>query len=213
MPSAVAWLFDLVLCMLLAAVVHARPWTWLQDGSRMHAFAGATVACMLLWSIAGRLGSGPSFHLLGTTVLTLMFGPRLALLAAVLAVAGTTLAGRAVWASFSMNLLLMGAVPVMTSYAVYRLVDRALPNHFFVYVFVSAFVNGAIAMGASRLAVAAALWLAGGANPGTQLHDYLLASVLLSWGEALFSGMMMTVLVIYRPGWVRLFDDTRYLAR
>lgn len=202
----------LILVVLLYIALRPRPWTWLGTDSRVHAFAGATVACMALWWIAGRLGSGPSFHLLGTTVLTLMFGPRLALLAVVLALAGVTAAGRAAWQAFGHNALLMGAVPIAASFAFYRWVDRRLPNHFFVYVFIAAFVNGALAMAASRLATAAALWITVGAGAAAARQDYLLASVLLAWGEALTTGMMMTVFVIYRPGWVRLFDDARYLA-
>lgn len=205
------WAADLVLLALLVAALRTRPWRWLETDSRVHAFAGATVACMMLWSISGRVGSGPGFHLLGTTVLTLMFGPRLALLATVLALAGVTAAGRAGWQAFGMNALLMGALPIGLSFAIYRWVDRTLPNHFFVYVFVTAFLNGGLAMGVSRMASRAIEWAAGAMGPVVEPLDYMLASVLLGWGEALTTGMMMTVFVIYRPGWVQLFDDARYL--
>jgi uncharacterized membrane protein len=55
-------------------------------------------------------------------------------------------------------------------------------------------------------------WYAGIPEAGTATSDYLLASVLLAWGEALTTGMMMTVFVVYRPGWVMLFDDARYIV-
>lgn len=167
--------------------------------------------CMLLWSIAAKLGAGPSFHLLGTTVLTLMFGPRLAFLSACAALVGVSVAGSAGWSAYGLNALLMGAVPVAVSYIVFRWADRRLPNHFFVYVLVSAFVNGGLAMAACRLATLLLYWISGASAAVTATGDYLLASVLLSWGEALTTGMLMTVFVVYRPAWVRLFDDARYI--
>lgn len=210
--SAWVWSGNLACAMFLVGALRTRPWTWLESDSRQHAYAGSIVACMLLWTIAGKLGAGPSFHILGTTVVTLMFGPRLAFLAACVALVGVSAAGLAGWEAFGLNALLMGAVPIVSSYAIFRWADRRLPNHFFVYVLVAAFVNGALAMMASRLAAMLVLWLAGGGSPAVSLGDYLIASVLLAWGEALTTGMIMTIFVVYRPGWVKLFDDTRYIV-
>lgn len=211
-PGTWLWCGNLAAALLLFQTLRTRPWSWLDTNSRQHAYAGGTVVCMLLWSIAAKLGSGPSFHLLGTTILTLMFGPRLAFLAACAALIGVSAAGSAGWSAYGLNAVLMGAVPVAVSYAVFRWADRRLPNHFFVYVLVSAFVNGALAMTACRLAALSVYWLAGVPAAATATSDYLLASVLLAWGEALTTGMMMTVFVVYRPAWVRLFDDTRYIT-
>ncbi len=211
-PAVWLWCGNLVIAVLMLLALRSRPWSWLDSNSRQHAYAGATVVCMLLWSISAKLGGGPSFHLLGTTVLTLMFGPRLAFLAACLALVGVSVAGGAGWMALGLNALLMGAVPIAMSYGIYRWADRRLPNHFFVYVLVSAFVNGAFAMTACRLATLMLYWWADAPAADTATSDYLLASVLLAWGEALTSGMLMTVFVVYRPAWVMLFDDARYIV-
>jgi len=203
------WLANLVCLGLGAAAVRASPWRTLGTAGRQHVFAGATVACMVLWTITGRVGSELGFHLLGTTILTLMFGPWLAFIATLLALAGISIARLAAWQAFGLNAILMGALPVAVSYGVFRLADRRLPNHFFVYVLVAAFLNGAAAMTASRLGGLALLWL-GTKAPGIH-SDYLVATVLLAWAEALFTGMVMTILIVYRPGWVLLFDDARYV--
>jgi uncharacterized membrane protein len=34
---------------------------------------------------------------------------------------------------------------------------------------------------------------------------------LLSWPEAFTTGLMLTLLVVYKPQWVSTFDDERYL--
>lgn len=67
-------------------------------------------------------------------------------------------------------------------------------------------------MTACRLATLMLYWWADTPRPDTATSDYLLASVLLAWGEALTSGMLMTVFVVYRPAWVMLFDDARYIV-
>jgi len=45
------------------------------------------------------------------------------------------------------------------------------------------------------------------------IDDSLLYLVCLAFGEATISGMLMTLLVVYRPSWVATFDDGRYLQR
>ena len=204
------WLGNLACLGLVVAAVRSGTWRLLA-ASRLHVFAGATVVCMLLWTISGSVGRTLSFHLLGVTILTLMFGTSLAFLASVLALIGISIAGLAAWQAFGLNALLMGALPIAVSYGIYRFADRRLPNHFFVYVLVSAFVNGGAAMAASRFGALALFWLSGVATGASSASDYLLSSVLLAWGEALLTGMLMTLLIVYRPGWVHLFDDARYI--
>lgn len=61
-----------------------------------------------------------------------MFGPRLAFLAACLALLGVSVAGGArVRMALGLNAVLMGAVPIAVSYGIYRWADRRLPNHSF----------------------------------------------------------------------------------
>jgi uncharacterized membrane protein len=35
---------------------------------------------------------------------------------------------------------------------------------------------------------------------------------LMDWAEAFATGMMVTLMVVYRPEWVATFDDARYLG-
>lgn len=200
-----------VLVALLAAAMKYAPWKRLRAPGDQHVYAGSVVAMMVLWSVVGSVGPGLSFHLLGTTILTLMFGPALALVAALLALAGVTLAGLAGWHAFAVNALLTGALPIAVSHGVYRLVDTRLPNHFFVYVFLAAFLNGGLAMGASGVAGVTMLWAAGLRSGAYLFGEFLPFYILLAWAEALLTGMLMTILVVYKPAWVGSFDDRRYL--
>jgi len=94
----------------------------------------------------------------------------------------------------------------------FRLLDRRLPNHFFVYVLGNGFFGAALAVAAIGLATTAVMAMA-----GVYPLDYLLAqytpfaTLLISWAEAFSTGMAITVIAVYRPAWLETFDDVRYI--
>ena len=211
LPPSWQWLAHLLFVAVLAWSVAAAPWRRLRDNEQLHLFLGACVALMLLWSIKTGIRPGLNFHLLGATVFTLMFGPWLAIVGLGVVLLGVTFYGLSGWASFSVNGLLMGVLPVMASYLVYRLVDSKLPNHFFVYIFLNAFVGAAVAMALTGLVATGLLVLAGAYTADSLSSNSLPYFLLMGWSEALLSGMMLTLLVVYRPQWVATFDDARYI--
>jgi uncharacterized membrane protein len=34
---------------------------------------------------------------------------------------------------------------------------------------------------------------------------------MISWAEAFMTGMAITMMAVYRPGWLETFDDARYI--
>ena len=201
----------LVFVPLLGWVLYQAPWHELRKEARLHQLLGACVLLLGIWSIKSGIKPGLDFRLLGATAMTLMFGPRLALFGLTLVLAGVTLAGMSGLASFAANALIMAVVPVLLSHAIYRLTDSKLPNNFFVYIFLNGFFGGGLAAYAAGLATTLLM----GAS-GTYSFDYLLSNylpyfILLSWSEALLTGMAMSLLVVFRPDWVSTFDDARYI--
>ena len=200
---------------LLAAGVFYGIWrraAWRMLGTRenLNVFAAATLAVLGLWLIKAGIKPGLNFHLLGASALTLMFGPWFALLALAIILAAVTLQSGE-FNAYPANLLIMGAVPVALSWNLYRLVDRKLPNHLFVYVFLNAFFGSALAVSAVGLASTGFAALAGAYSLGYLLADYLPFYLLIAWSEAFATGMLMTILVVYKPEWVSTFDDRRYI--
>jgi uncharacterized membrane protein len=186
-------------------------WRQLADPQRMNLFLGATVAVLALWQIRAGVKPGLSFHLYGMAALTLMFGFWRATFAGVLILLANAAFGRGSWASLGADALLTGALPSAVSWGVFRLLDRYLPNHFFIYVLGNGFFGAVLSVVAIGLATTVLMAL-GGAYP----LDYLLTqytpyAMLISWGEAFTTGMMITVMVVYRPDWVESFDDARYI--
>lgn len=197
-----------LLVALLAQSLRAAPWPRLAAAPARHVYFGATLAVMLLWLGAARVGAGLGLHLLGATILYLMFGGPLAVLAVTVAGATATLVTGGGAGDLALRVLAAGIVPVAVSHAVLRVAEARLPPNFFVYVFVAAFLGGALAMAATG--VVAALALAGA--PATAARGAFVELVLLlGFGEATLTGMLLTIFVVYRPDWVATFSDARYL--
>jgi uncharacterized membrane protein len=105
----------------------------------------------------------------------------------------------------------MAVMPVSIAWGIYRFVDRRLPNHFFVYIFLNAFIGTALTVIALGGASTAFFYLVDAYPLGYLLNEYLPYFLLLMWSEAFSTGMAMTVLVVYKPQWVSTFDDLRYI--
>jgi uncharacterized membrane protein len=195
-------------------------WRWLMSGdwrrlaepSKLNLFLGAAVALLALWQIRTGIKPGLTFHFYGIAALTLMFGFWRASFAGTLILLANAAFGRGSWNALGFDALLVAALPAAVSWGVFRLLDRHLPNHFFVYVLGNGFFGAALSVAAVGLATTALMTLAG-AYP----LDYLLthytpyAALLISWAEAFSTGMAITVMAVYRPAWLETFDDAKYL--
>jgi len=82
-PTAL-WLFGILYAAVLFAALRMAPWRRFRDAEQVHVFLGATVALLLLWHLDTQVQPGLSFHLLGVTAVTLMFGWSLAVLSTAL---------------------------------------------------------------------------------------------------------------------------------
>lgn len=213
LPSSWLWGGGLAALLLLALVVRKAPWSRLIRHDLLNVWLGACVGLMLVWSIKTGVRPGLSFHLLGATLLTLMFGPHLALVGLAVVLLGITLAGMSGWGSFGINLLLMGALPVLASHALFRFAERRLPNHLFVYIFVPAFAGAALAIVTSGLAASLLLVLGDAYSISYLADNYLPYYILMGWAEAMLTGMAVTLMTAFRPDWLATFSDARYLKR
>ena len=209
-PAHWHWLLWLGGALVGGLVVWRARWRMLTDQRNLNIFLGATLAVLALWLIKTGIKPGLNFHLLGATALTLMFRPLFALFGLGLVIAVVTF-WHGQYAAFAPNLLIMGVVPVAVSWAIYRFVDARLPNHVFIYIFLNAFFGAAMAISAVGLASTGFAALAGVYPLPYLLEEYLPYYLLMAWAEAFSTGMVVTLLVVYRPEWVATFDDKRYI--
>lgn len=211
LPQSLLWPANLLAGWLLFACIRRAPWRMLGKGGMLNLWLASSVALMLLWSIKAGIRPGLNFHLLGATLLTLMFGARLAIVALAVVLLGATLNGSGGWQSLGLNLLLMAGLPVLFSYACYSQAHHKLPNHVFVYIFLNAFVTAGLSI--LLVGLTDTLLLAGsGAYSGAYLgRNYLPYFVLMGWSEAMLTGMAVTLMIAFRPGWLVTFSDQSYV--
>ncbi len=195
----------------LGWALRTAPWGRLAGSPQRHVWPATIIVLVLLWSMKAGIEPGLDVHMLGAMVLVLAFGPQLALIGLALVLAAVTWNGAAGWGAYGLNALVMVVVPVALARAIFHLVERRLPNHFFVYVFVTAFFGAAATVVAAGISATALLVGAGAYSADYLFSFYLPYLMLLSFSEAWISGMAVTVMVVYRPDWVSTFDDARYL--
>jgi uncharacterized membrane protein len=196
---------------VFVTVVRQAPWRALAGAEAVLVLPAAVFTLSLFWSLRGHVGDVFAFHLLGTGALALAFGAPLALTGGALVVAIMTVVRGSPWANAGLVWLVSVAVPVLVALAALRFTERRFAPNFFVYVFGGCFFGIALAYGAAG--IAAALLTVGAAGQPADLvfGEYVPFLLDLAFGEAMLSGMALTLAVVYRPQWVTTFDDARYL--
>ena len=115
------------------------------------------------------------------------------------------------WTAWPVNFVFMVAVPVAIASTIQRGIERWLPAHFFIFIFVTSFAGAALTVMLQGAITSTAMVAAGAYSLDFLLSDYLPYFLLLGFSEAWISGAIVTLLVVYRPDWVAGFDDSRYL--
>lgn len=212
--TVLAWLLALA---VLAATLRGLPLQRYRGEagaeSRRVLLAAILVVMALRWFNTAAL-QGVVLHFLGATVVTLMFGGRVACWVMALASLAGLMLGAAWQDSWPLDFLLSGALPVSVTVLVGFAAMRWVPANIFSYVMVNAFAAAALAMAASSLVTASLAALLSGPEAvlGGPATAYLAATPLLALGEAFLSGGLMVMVVVYRPQWCPDFDDRTYLG-
>lgn len=197
---------------VLAWALWTAPWkAFLQRPERLHVILGTCVLIMLLWKMRAGVSPGLDIHFLGMTALTLIAGWQMAIIGAGLTLAGVSLFTEVDWFNYPVNALLTGVVPILTTVGMLNLAGRFLPRHFFIYIYINAFLAGMVAISASSVVAAGMLWVSGEYDLGQLSREYLAYLPLLAFPEGFVNGMVMTGLVVLRPEWVATFNDDLYL--
>jgi len=201
----------LLFVLVLVAAAWRAPWYHLKEAESLNILLAMVVGVMVMWTVKAGFVAGLSIHLLGTALLTLMFGWAFAVLGIVVVLAAHTIVAGSGWSSLPLLALLLGALPAAVSFAIYRFVDTRLPNNFFIYIFLTAFFGAGISVATAVLATSIAHVTSGAFSFEAVWHDYTRYALLVMFPEAFVTGMLMTLFVVYRPEWVSTFDDSRYL--
>ncbi|BDB23848.1 hypothetical protein Tamer19_27950 [Cupriavidus sp. TA19] len=196
-----------------------RPWQLLRRNALQHAWLGAMVLVALLWTVRATLVGGLVIQLMGATLMVTLFGLPLALLSLfvvdLVSLFGLEyLAGHGWelfdWPSLWVRYTWLALVPALLSAGLQALMRRWLPRHPFVFILGHGyFTAGLAALGAGGVQAAWRHVMAPGL-PFT-VAETLTATLILAFGEAFLTGMLVAIFVVYRPQWVVTFRDEEYL--
>lgn len=176
-----------------------------------NAWHGGIATCVVLWSLQATVSGNFTFHLLGMAGLTLALGAPLALVSAAVVVAVHLLIHGGAWQNFAVVWLTLCATAIAVSSLTLRVAERFLAPNFFIYIFVVAFFGTALSLVAAGLVSMLVLSAATDVRVANLLSNYAPYLLHLGFGEAMLTGMIVTLGVVYRPQWVATFDDARYL--
>jgi uncharacterized membrane protein len=210
-PPLMTWLMGLLYGLALISSLRMAPWSRLGNAEQLNVYLGTTVALLLLWHMHADMLPGLSYHLLGLTAVTLMFGWSLSVIAASLALAGLCINSGSGWDGFLVNALVAGVIPITLTQILLILIRWYLPKQFFVYVLVNGFLTGGF-VGVTCGYLVTWLLESSGVYSFAQLSDRVLPYFpLMFLPEAFLNGWALVVLVVFRPRWVYSFSDEQYL--
>ena len=198
--------------LVLAAL--SAPWrVWLLDRERQWVWLASLGLLVGIWSMRAGITPGLSLRFLMVSALTLMHGWQLAVIGGALALSVLAVVGVASWPAFGADLLCVVVVPALFTAWLHERVHDRLPHNYFIYFFVTVFVGSALAYNLAGLTRVALLATSGSLDAAHVGPEYFAVLPLMSFGEAFVNGMVMAMMVVYRPKWVMSFDDRLYLKK
>lgn len=195
---------------LMLLALRRAPWSVFREGERLHLWLGMVVVLVLLWSMKAGVKPGLDLHLTGIMLFSLVFELPLAFVGFNLVLLGLVLNGALAWESLALNALLTAGTGLLLAKLLQLGVDRLFPRHFFVFVFLKGFFGAALVVMGVGLGFTCLYGLDGIYAWNYLLEEYLPYYLLLGFSEAWISGMVLTLMLVYRPGWVATFDQSIY---
>jgi uncharacterized membrane protein len=186
-----------------ALALAMRPWRAIGPGGPPWGWLAMAALLPLLWGLDRHAAVRVLPALSGASLLVLMAGWPLAVLAMLPATLVTGFASDLSGAEALHRLVWLGLAPATLAVALGAALRRWLPNHLFVYILGRGFL-GTVAVVVAADAIS---WLV---QPAAA-DDPLVARVLAAFGEAFLTGMATAILVAFRPDWLATYADRLYL--
>lgn len=211
--SAFIWFANIVVFAALVLSLFFIHWSALRQDTRIQHILGlCTVVLMVIWSIRAGISDGLGIHLFLITALHLLMGWQLAIWVACFAITGTILVGLESAEGFGVNMLVSVLIPLISNYCVWLAHHKSNAMHPFSFVFLVAFLGGALSVFASGIAMTAIVLIEGIYSFEQVVNEFWIFIPLIAFPEAFINGMLISILIFNHPEWVRLFDQQRYFG-
>ncbi len=204
--------FAIIYFILMALALYTAPWKKVSSIENVNILIGWSVLMGLLWIMKAGIHAGMTFHLLGATLFTLMFGWQFASMAlSGVLIATTFISGAGDWSVIPLNGVIMVFLPALLSTLVLKLTVKYMPKHFFVYSLMNAFLCAVFMMGIVVMCNVLLMVAFGDYRWEFILSKYLPLVPLFMFAEGFFTGMLITGMILFKPEWVMTFSDEQYL--
>tara|TARA_R110002126_G_scaffold8953_4_gene41145 strand:+ start:7368 stop:8015 length:648 start_codon:yes stop_codon:yes gene_type:complete len=182
------------------------------EADYQHFVFASVVALSLLWSVQAGIKDGLNLHFLMVTTLVLCHGLRIACWICLLPLLLLIGFNKLPWQDAGLFALCSFLLPALFSYGLFLASYRYLNRHLFVYIFVAGFLAAALTM-VLKISLTALWFGLEGRFSWTEIIDnYWVLALLMCFPEALLNGGAITLMAIYRPHWLRTFNDREYLS-
>lgn len=199
---------DILLAVLAVGVaLWLRPWRAVGPSGPPWPWLAWCAVLPMVWGVDHYVGSVVVQPLSGATLLMLLAGWPLAVLALLPVALVTAVLAHLEWLEALHRYVWLGLVPATAALAIGAALRRWLPHHLFIYILGRGFIGTA-------LCTAAAGWLSGwlhGSPPGVDDSELAIARWLAAWGDAFLAGMLVAIFVAFRPQWLATYSDRLYL--
>jgi uncharacterized membrane protein len=210
--STSQWIITLLLFLvILVRAVRSIDWPALRkDNALQHSFFGAAVVLGFVWQLRAGISPGLAIHIFGITVITLMLGWALAVLAGLMALVITVITGREPLIMFAANGLITVMVPAIVSHGIMLWERRRDFRNFFAYIFFCGFFGAGISVAAAGGVMCLMLWTSGVYTFDQLVHEYIRYLPLFMIPEGFVNGTFVTGLMVFHPDRLTTLDQRRY---
>ncbi len=182
----------------------------LVSSTMQHRIFASLIGMCVLWSFHTQLHPGLDINFLGLSAVTLILGFRWAVIVSTVAFLLTHWFMAYDVQLFAIKLLLANYLPIGVCYAIYTWSFHRLPKNPFIYIFVCGFLAGAISIALKILLLSIYYTVDGLYAWQLVMDNYVIITPLLLFPEAMFNGVIITMLLVYAPHWLYTYHDKFY---
>lgn len=210
--STSQWVITLIVFLaILVRALRSIDWqSFGKDQSLQHTFFGVALVLGFLWHLRAGISPGLSIHIFGITLITLMLGWGLAVLAGLLALVITVITGREPLMMFAANGLVTVMVPALVSHGIMLWERHRDFRSFFAYIFFCGFFGAGISVAAAGTVMCLMLWTSGVYTFAELVHEYVRYLPLFMIPEGFANGAFVTGLMVLHPDRLTTLDQRRY---
>jgi uncharacterized membrane protein len=210
--STSQWIITVILFLaILARALRSIDWqVFRKDEALQHTFFGVAIVLGFLWHLRAGISPGLSIHIFGITLVTLMLGWALAVLAGLLALVITVITGQEPLLMFAANGLVTVMVPALVSHGIMLWERRRNFRNFFAYIFFCGFFGAGISVAMAGTVMCLMLWTSGVYTFGELVHEYVRYLPLFMIPEGFANGAFVTGLMVLHPDRLTTLDQRRY---